>query len=58
MEYLTKEQKIVVEARIGDGYEIIGEKPNGNIMVVKGRHTMEINCLGYDCYVPLYKGLS
>jgi hypothetical protein len=49
--YLTTEQKAVVEYRIAQGYQY-EQKSNGNYLVWKGRHTMEINCLGYDCYVP------
>jgi hypothetical protein len=49
--YKTKEQQVVVESRIAKGYES-QKLPNGDWLVWKGRHTMQINCLGYDCYVP------
>lgn len=53
MKFLTNEQKAVVESRIASGYEwlLLG---NGNYKIWKGKHTMVINCLGYDCYVPTY----
>ncbi len=50
MNFKTKEQEIVVKARIEMGYEA-HELSNGDWLVYKGRHTMQINCLGYDCYV-------
>ena len=58
MDYETERQKIVVEAQLQDGYELLGaSKPsyvNGLkvFVVVKGRHTMAINSLGYDEHVP------
>lgn len=51
MTYKTKEQQVVVESRIAKGYES-QKLPNGDWLVWKGRHKMQINCLGYDCYVP------
>lgn len=56
MNYLTKEQKAVVEYRLSIGYDY-QVLPNGNYKMWKKRHIMIINCLGYDCYVPLYLGL-
>jgi hypothetical protein len=50
MKFLTIEQQAVVEYRIKNGYEFI-LKQNGNYILSKKRHIMEINCLGYDCYV-------
>lgn len=55
MEYATEEQKFVVEARMKEGYEILGtvaSKVNDvrAFVVVKGKHTMVINSLGYDEY--------
>lgn len=57
MDYETKEQKVVVEARLKDGYELLGvAKSHVNglriFAVSKGRHTMAINSLGYDEHVP------
>jgi hypothetical protein len=49
-EFLTGTQQTVVECRLRDGYEM-QRQPNGNFRMWKGCHTMEINCLGYDCYV-------
>ena len=50
-EYLTKEQQVVVDYRKSIGYD--GYKlPNGDWVLCKGRHKIQINCLGYDCYVP------
>jgi hypothetical protein len=51
MKYLTNEQQVVVEARIKMGYSS-NEQSNGNILLYKGKHTMIINCLGYDVYLP------
>lgn len=50
--FLTEIQKIVVLARIKDGYswQLVS---NGNYKLWKGRHIMEINCLGYDCFIKL-----
>lgn len=50
--FKTKEQQVVVEARINMGYEA-EELPNGDWVVWKGKHKMIIECLGYDCYVPV-----
>lgn len=54
MTYLTKEQQAVVEYRLSIGYDY-QLKQNGNYLLWKGRHIMEINCLGYDCYVPSWQ---
>jgi hypothetical protein len=48
--YLTPEQQAVVESRIARGYQY-DKKKNGNYVVWKGKHIMEINCLGYDCHI-------
>lgn len=55
---MTEIQSIVVDARLKDGYTFIGEFPSmsrvkGNdIGLVKGRHRIHINALGYDTYLP------
>ncbi len=59
---MTKEQRIVVAHRIKEGYELLGAKPsllNGldSYCLVKGRHTMLVNTLGYDEYVPHHTSL-
>lgn len=57
MQYSTNEQKVVVERRLGEGYEVIGYFLNmtgvigRDIGIMKGRHRMHINALGYDSYV-------
>ena len=60
---MTKEQRVVVKHRIKDGYELLGTKPsllNGldSYCLVKGRHTMLVNTLGYDEYVPHVTNLA
>lgn len=60
---MTKEQRVVVEHRIKDGYELLGTKPsllNGldSYCLVKGPHTMLVNTLGYDEYVPYHTNIS
>jgi hypothetical protein len=50
MEFLTETQKIVVQAKMQDGYAA-DIMPNGNYLVYKHRHAMIINCLGYDIYL-------
>ena len=60
---LTEEQKAVVDYRLMSGYELLGTKPsllNGldAYCLVKGRHTMLINTLGYDEYIPHVTNLS
>ena len=54
--FLTKEQEVVVQSRITNGYELIGNggsNINGlkTFILVKGRHRVDINTLGYDEYV-------
>ncbi len=49
-EFISKEQQIVVENRKAQGYECSLTK-SGFWLCTKGRHTMLINGLGYDCYV-------
>lgn len=49
-------QSVVVNARVGMGYEIIGSTTsllNGGkaIVIQKGRHFMVVNSLGYDEHV-------
>jgi hypothetical protein len=53
MQYITDEQKSVVEYRLSQGYELFGKTKsllNGldAYVVNKGRHLMVINSLGYD----------
>lgn len=53
MNYLTNEQKVVVECRLNQGYELFGRTRsllNGldACVVSKGNHLMVINSLGYD----------
>lgn len=60
---MTKEQRVVVEHRIKDGYELLGTKPsllNGldSYCLVKGKHVILVNSLGYDEYVPHHTNLS
>ena len=60
---MTKEQRVVVEHRIKEGYELIGAKPsllNGldSYCLIKGHHTMLVNTLGYDEYVTHHTNLS
>ena len=50
---MTHEQQIVVNARLAYGYELLGYSnaisTTGIVVVLeKGRHTLAINCLGYD----------
>ncbi len=51
--FMTKEQKSVIWYRIRSGYELLGKTvslTNGldAFVVVKGKHLMVINSLGYD----------
>lgn len=51
--FLTKEQEVVVNARMGQGYELLGitvSNTNGldSFVISKGEHIMVINSLGYD----------
>lgn len=61
MKFSTKEQQVVVEHRLSKGYEYVGHFQNmsgisgADICLIKGRHRMHINSLGYDSYV---NGLS
>ena len=53
MIYITEVQKVVVEKRIKDGYELLGKTvstTNGlaSFVLNKGRHLVVINSLGYD----------
>lgn len=54
MKYETDTQKVVVGARVKDGYEVLGYCTNidgigsYNVVIIKGRHRMAINALGYD----------
>jgi hypothetical protein len=50
---MTHEQSVVVEARKSMGYSLLGKSTSlytsGHVYVMtKGKHTMAINCLGYD----------
>jgi hypothetical protein len=54
---MTKEQTTVVNARLRDGYTLLGYAGSrvvaGPVAVLsKGRHTMAINALGYDEHIP------
>ena len=57
LQYSTKEQRVVTEQRLKAGYEFMGYFQNHegikglDICMVKGRHRMHINALGYDSYV-------
>lgn len=51
--FLTKEQEVVVNARMEQGYELFGitvSNTNGldSFVISKGKHLMVINSLGYD----------
>ena len=48
--FKTKEQKVVVENRAKQGYSV-HETDTGDFLLIKGKHTMCINCLGYDTHV-------
>lgn len=55
---MTKEQLAVVLARTKDGYENIGKKKStvceGDcVILVKGKHRVDVNCLGYDEYTGI-----
>lgn len=49
--YKTEVQKVVVESRVKQGYsaDMLG---NGDWLLIKNRHTMVINALGYDVHLP------
>lgn len=51
--YIAIEQQVVVECRVKQGYscEMLS---NGFYRLIKGRHTMVVNGLGYDTYVRGY----
>ena len=53
MNFIANEQKAVVESRIKDGYSYI-TLSNGFYELIKGKHKMIINGMGYDTFVPLY----
>lgn len=60
---MTEEQEVVVRSRIKDWYELLGTVPsslNGfdAYCLVKGRHTILVNSLGYDEYVPHHTNIS
>ncbi len=51
--FATKTQEVVINARMGDGYKCLGvvsSLVNGldAFVLVKGKHTLVINSLGYD----------
>ena len=59
LKFLTEEQKVVVESRIANEYEVVEEcvsLVNGLVAykLVKGRHCVVINTLGYDEHVRKY----
>lgn len=54
---MTKEQTAVVNARLRDGYTLLGYASShvvaGQVAVLsKGRHTIAVNVLGYDEHLP------
>jgi len=54
---MTEIQKVVIDARLIIGYSILGETLsilNGlpAYLIVKGKHTLVINSLGYDEHLP------
>ena len=54
---MTEIQQIVVNARIGMGYKVLGYTQSHSTasrcaVLQKGRHLMSINCLGYDEHIP------
>jgi 1,4-dihydroxy-2-naphthoate octaprenyltransferase len=54
---LTQVQQVVVDAKMKEGYIVIGLFHNlsglagVDVGLVKGKHRIHINCLGYDSYV-------
>ena len=48
--FKTNEQKVVVENRVKQGYTAY-KTEQGDFLLTKGKHTMCINCLGYDTHV-------
>jgi len=53
MIYITEVQKLVVEKRIKDGYELLGKTVSTinsltSFVLNKGKHLVVINSLGYD----------
>lgn len=63
---MTNEQSAVIEAKISSGYKSLGKYAgtSGVVglceMLVKGKHTVLINALGYDEYqrVVMYKEVA
>lgn len=61
MRFYTKEQEYVVSARLSNGYSFIGYYQNlsgigeCDIGLVKGKHRVHINALGYDSFI---KGIN
>lgn len=56
MNFSTKEQEVVVQARLAQGYSLLGVTTSlfnaGKAFVVsKGKHCLVINSLGYDEHV-------
>lgn len=56
MNYITEAQKVVVEQRISNGYELFGTTTsltNGlaSFVLNKGKHLIVINSLGYDEHI-------
>lgn len=54
--HMTDIQSVVIQAKIKDGYELLGYSEsslNGLVaaMLVKGRSTLVINTLGYDEHI-------
>ena len=52
---MTEIQNVVVEARKSVGYVVLGKYNSLStcgitVGIMKGKHRMQINCLGYDEY--------
>ena len=50
---MTYTQETVVSARLAGGYDLLGYSDSTSVsgivaVITKGKHTMAINCLGYD----------
>jgi hypothetical protein len=50
---MSNTQETVLAARLAEGYALLGYSDSVSIsgtvaVIAKGRHTMAINCLGYD----------
>lgn len=50
---MTYTQETVTNARLADGYALLGYSDSTSVsgivaVIIKGKHTMAINCMGYD----------